>query len=440
MYGKGNDILSKETIETLGHNIDHIEQKRQSLSKPHAHCRVCGSHNLIKYLDLGFMPLSNSLAENQNDSLNSLTFPLQVLFCEDCFLSQLSVVIDPEAMFSNYCYRSSINRGYVLHCRQMAKDLKKKLHLNQASFMVDIAGNDCALLSEFKEEIGLKVLNVDPAQNLARICVDNSIDAVNEFWGFKSAIEILSEHGKADLITATNVFAHVDNVKGFLQAVKMVLKPAGCLILEFPYLVDFIEKGEYDTVYHEHLSIFSITPLVYLCESVGLRVWEVEREAIHGGSVRVTIGSPEGAMTPSVQQFMDLERENGFNNKQTYLDWAEKVRQTAWNFKNGIVGLKLNHKKIAGFAASAKGNTLLNFTSTNNSSLDFIIDQTPEKIGKFTPGTGIQIFDIDHLKADPPDYLVILSWNFREEIIKKCRDAGYAGKFIIPIPDFEIID
>jgi SAM-dependent methyltransferase len=387
------------------------------------------------------MPLSNSLAKSREEALLAKQFPLKVLFCEDCSLSQLSIIIDPEEMFSNYVYRSSINRGYVEHCRQMAKDLKAKHKLSQASFMIDIAGNDCALLKEFQKEIGLSVLNVDPARNLIKICLDDDIPAVSKFWGMDTAREIVKNEGYADLITATNVFAHCDNVKEFIEAAKYALKPNGVLVLEFPYLVDFIEKVEFDTIYFEHLSYFSITPLFKLCRDCGLNIIDVEKQDIHGGSVRVTIGRAESES--NVYRFLEAEKE--YSKKEVYLEWAKKVKESAWKFKNGVASLNQNNypkegNKIAAFAASAKGNTLMNFTSTNYSIIKYIVDETPEKVGKFSPGTGIQVVGMSKLRQDPPDYLVILSWNFAREIIDKVRKAGYKGKFIIPIPEFQIVD
>lgn len=415
------------------------------LFKEHTKCRCCGSEKLTPYLDLQTMPLSNSLANSRESALKAKQFPLKVLFCEECFLSQLSVVVDPEVMFSNYVYRSSINKGYVEHCREMAKDLKKKYGLNQASFMIDIAGNDCALLKEFQKEIGLQVLNVDPAKNLIKICLNDDVPAISKFWGMGTAKQVVENEGHVDLITATNVFAHCPDITDFLNAAKHALKPNGVLVLEFPYLVNFIEKVEFDCVYHEHLSYVSITPLVRLCEQVGMKVIDVEEQEIHGGSVRVTIGNENLIVSKNVERFLTLEKEGGFNNKQIYLDWADKVKKTAWNFKNGLAVLHQNNypkpgNKIAGFAASAKGAILLNYTSTNYSLINYIVDETPEKQGKFTPGTGIQVVGMNKLKTDPPDYLVILSWNFRSEIIEKCRKAGYRGKFIIGIPEFEIIE
>lgn len=387
------------------------------------------------------MPLSNSLTNTREEALLAKQFPLKVLFCEKCFLSQLSIVVNPELMFSNYVYRSSINKGYVDHARKMAKDLKKKYRLNQSSFMIDIAGNDCALLKEFQKEIGLSVLNVDPAKNLIKICLDDDIPAVSKFWGKDTAKQIVENEGHADLITATNVFAHCDNVREFIESAKYALKPTGVLVLEFPYLLDFIEKVEFDTIYFEHLSYFSITPLYLLCAQCGMNIMEVEKQDIHGGSVRVTIG--QGQPNQSVLDYLHSEKE--FNKPEVYFEWAKRVKESAWKFKNGIASLHQNNypkegNKIAAFAASAKGNTLLNFTSTNYSIIKYIVDETPEKLNKFSPGTGIQVVGMHKLRTDPPDYLVILSWNFKDEIIAKCRKAGYRGKFIIPIPEFEIVE
>jgi len=376
------------------------------------------------------LPLSNNLAESATDPIHNEKYPLQVMLCEDCGLSQLSVVINPEILFSHYVYRSSISQGYITHCREMAIDLKQKYNLTEKSFVIDIAGNDGALLKEFKDEIGCMVLNVDPALNLYQICEDKGVRMFCKFWGLDAATHIaLNWHQKADIITATNVFAHVDDVREFIQAVKFVLKPDGKLILEFPYLIDFIENKEFDTIYFEHLSYFSIGPLRRLCNSLGLEVESVSHQDIHGGSVRVTIGN--GKADLSVGEY--LVRELMYQDIGVYNEFAKEVKLTIAEFAYKISLLK----NVGGFAASAKGNTLLNCSGVK---LDYIIDQTPEKIGKFSPGIRTQIVDINHILYDEPDYLVILSWNFADEIISKCRAAGFTGKFIIPIPTFKIIE
>lgn len=403
--------------------------------KPHTHCRVCGSDKLTKYIDLGMLPLSNNLCQTETEEAEK--YPLQVMLCEDCGLSQLSIVVDPEILFGNYVYRSSISKSYVEHCRKMAVALKKQYNLNRSSFMIDIAGNDGCLLKEFKDEIGLGILNIDPAKNLITICQAKGIPSLSFFWSLETAKMIEREFGHADLITATNVFAHVDNVKDFMEGVKHILKPeTGVLVLEFPYLIDFIENNEFDTVYFEHNSYFSIYPLRFLCQSVGLNVLKVEKQDIHGGTVRVHIGYK--GMDKSVIDY--LQSEIPYRSIEPYNEFAKVSKKVIWDFYTQIVELKLSGKKIAAFAASAKFNTLLNCADLNNSTIDYIVDETPEKINKYSPGTHIPILPLIALAASPPDYLVIGSWNFANEIMSKCRNAGYTGKFIIPIPEFKIID
>lgn len=411
----------------------------------HTRCRVCGSTNLYQYLDLGMMPLSNNLAASRDAAIEVDRYPLKVLFCTKCGLSQLSVVVDPKIMFEHYVYRSSINKGYVDHCKQMARYLKMKYGLNQSSFMIDIAGNDCALLKEFKQVIGLDVLNIDPAKNLAQICVDDTIPAICKFWGYEAADIAEHSYRKADLITATNVFAHVDDVLQFLGACKKLLAPNGVIVLEFPYLINFIDNNEFDTIYFEHLSYFSIHPLDILCEANRLEIMHVEKIPIHGGSVRVEIqhmdidNDWQGKHTErcrdfTVSQAIRDEKEQYFHEGR-YNRFAQNVKMAISNFRLFMTMAK----NVAGFAASAKGNTLLNCAGITKE-LKYIVDETPEKRNKYSPGTGIKIVGLDVLKDYPPEYLVILSWNFKDEIIKKCRAHGYKGKFVIPIPEIQIIE
>lgn len=398
-------------------------------------CRVCGSARLSEYLDLGFMPLSNNLCTTQDEEPER--YPLKVLLCENCGLSQLSIVVDPKILFGHYVYRSSISKGYVDHCNKMALDLKAKYKLNEDSFVIDIAGNDGALLHEFKKVIGCKVLNVDPAENLVPINDAKGIRIYNTFWGYAAASHLQrTDWPKADVITATNVFAHVDDVKEFLEAVKMAIKPEGVLILEFPYLVDTINNLQFDQIYFEHLSYFSIGALRMLCDEVGLGIMHVEKQDIHGGSVRVTIG--HGDIDDSAYAYQLKEIEGNFDKIQTYYHFASQVRFTIELFAKRLSVLS-QCSSIAAFGASAKGNTLLNCAGVTCKEIGFIIDETPEKLHKFSPGTGIQICSIAMFALTAPAYVVLLAWNFRSECIQKCRAAGYTGKFILPLT-FEIVD
>ncbi len=427
-------------------------KSEKSIAKSHVNCRVCGSNNLVKYLDLGLMPLANNLEITSLRAKDKQRFPLQLMFCEDCGLSQLSVVIDPVEMFKYYTYESSVNAGYVQHCFDMARSLQAKYlkHETDYFFHIDIAGNDGTLLKQalkvhknvYEEHGKYRVLNVDPATNLTAVAEQNGIESVADFWSLKLSERIEQSHGKADLITATNVFAHVDDVKGFIEAAKHSLKPDGVLVLEFPYLVDFIEGVEFDTIYFEHLSYFSVLPLNRLCHLTGMKITNVEKQKIHGGTIRVTISNQNSIhkVEDAVFTFVINENEQGFNSIKRYNQWSESVRSVINSFSKNIVELKKQGHKIAAFAASAKGNTLLNSAGVNTDLIDYIADETPSKISKFSPGTGIQIVNKQELLKEPPDYLVILSWNFKEEIIAKVRKLGFKGKFIIPIPKFEIID
>lgn len=422
-------------------------------------CRVCSSERLTGYLDLGLMPLSNNLEPTLAQAMTAKRYPLKVMLCENCGLSQLSVVVDPHLLFDNYVYRSSISQTYKNHCFEMASEL-----VNFMSFEafdrnwipgsiqhIDIAGNDGALISEFKQaikNIPYYGLNVDPAQNLRSMNTLQDIPMYNEYWNSTTAKKIVNggllksggskstfkeQDARANIITATNVFAHVDDVTDFLFACKIALQPFGIIVLEFPYLIDFITHREFDTVYFEHLSYFSIFPLKLLVKSLGLNIMNVTKQDIHGGSVRVIIGygQPDG----TAEKFL-VDEIKDWRAIEPYYEFAYSVNSTIKDFRRNIIAL---NGKVAAFGASAKGNTLLNAADITFALIQYIVDETPEKIGKYSPGTGIPIVSMDMLKNEPPDYLVILSWNFKHEIVRKCLDAGYKGKFIIPIPKFYIV-
>jgi dTDP-4-dehydrorhamnose reductase len=401
-------------------------------------CRVCDSKDLVKYLDLGMLPLANNLASSAADAIAMERFPMQVMFCRECSLSQLSVVIDPGELFSHYTYRSSINKGYIRHCREMARAVNELLQIGPDDLVVDIAGNDGALLAEFKDELGVRVLNVDPAANLSTIAEARGISTINKFWSMEVAEEILDKFGRPKLITATNVFAHVDDIRGFLAATRHCLHEKGALMLEFPYAMDMIEERQFDTIYFEHLSYVLIGPVTRLAAMEGMQVFDVQKQDIHGGTVRVFLGiGAAHEIRPSVAEFLGREAEGGFRDLATYRQWSGEIDALIDDLGQQLRMLKGQGAKIAAFAASAKGNTLLNACRLDIGTIDYIVDDTPEKIGKYSPGSGIPIVDRDVLAEQPPDYLVILAWNFAREIIETTAD--FAGRYIIPIPGFKIV-
>jgi dTDP-4-dehydrorhamnose reductase/SAM-dependent methyltransferase len=436
-----NDTYFSTPTDTSLNLQKWINYKSENpVCKPHKNCRACGSDKMTKYLDLGIMPLANNLEFTSKLAKEKERYPLQIMFCEDCGLSQLSVVINPSKMFSYYTYRSSVNGGYVKHCNRMAQQVSNRYNLNENSFVIDIAGNDGALLNEFKKVFNPKVLNIDPATNLTAIAEQQGVTSLAKFWGIETSKEVLENHGKADLITATNVFAHVDDIVEFLTSAKFILKDKGVLLIEFPYLVDFIDNKEYDTTYFEHLSYVSVHPIYHLCNRLGLQLFDVEKQNIHGGTVRLSISHQNAyESTDSVADFMIKEGEEGYLSVDKYLQWSEDIENTIKDFSTKLLNLKLSGHTISGFGASAKGNTLLNSCKINTDIMDYIADETPEKIGKFSPTTGIPIVNKQTIIDNPTDYIVILAWNFQEEIIAKLRPI-YKGKFIIPVPNFKIID
>jgi hypothetical protein len=402
----------------------------------HVKCRICNGQRLHKYLDLGVMPLANNLANSAPAARSLPRFPLQVYFCEDCHLSQLSVVVNASQMFSYYPYRSSISRTFVEHCANMAKDVEQTGIVKPGDLAVDIAGNDGTLLNEFRRHLQICPLNVDPAGNIAAISTASGIPVLNEFWSLDVAKRLVEQNGKARIITGTNVFAHVNDMHGFLHAAAYALHDDGIILLEFPYLMDFIAQREYDTVYFEHLSYLSLTPIARLVNDCGLTIKSVTHHPIHGGSLRVIIGKMNTVTDASVAQFLAAEKASCCNSPIYYTEWAHEISRQVKGARDRLVELKRSGARIAGFAASAKGNTLLNACSISTDILDYIVDDTPEKIGRYSPGTGIPIVHRSLLEKDPPDYLVILSWNFKEEI--KASLPNYKGKFIIPVPNFTV--
>jgi 2-polyprenyl-3-methyl-5-hydroxy-6-metoxy-1,4-benzoquinol methylase len=415
--------------------------KSYTMNKLHTRCRVCSSTNLIKYLDLERMPLPNNLELTEQLAIDKERFPLEVMFCKHCGLSQLSVVIDPDELFKYYTYRSGINKGYINHCHKMAEDLQVRFGFNSETKHVDIAGNDGTLLKEFIKILHNddKICNVDPAENLREICEVNRIFTISKFWTVELAESTFKD--RVDLLTATNVFAHLDDVRGFIQACKIAMKPEAILVIENPYLIDFIENMEFDTIYFEHVSYWSLLPMIRLCSENGMKVISAEKQAIHGGSMRYIIAHENSKYIPSsaIKNLCNEEIRRGFNKDVVYLEWSEKVHSYISTFRGNLLELKRQNKTIISFAASAKGNTLLNCSNIGNDIIECIIDETPEKIGKYYPGVGIPIIGIENIMKISPDYIVILSWNFKEEIIEKIRALGYDKNFIIPIPRWEVI-
>jgi SAM-dependent methyltransferase len=353
---------------------------------------------------------------------------------------QLGYVVPPEVMFSDYIYVSGTSNTLRRHFGALAAETSHKYHLNNQSFVVDIGSNDGTLLKSFRG-IGAKTLGFEPATNIAKLARAAGVDTINKFFG-KTVAEEISRRVKADIIFATNVFAHVDDLGSFLEGVHALLKDTGVFVIEVPYLVDMLEKMLFDTIYHEHLSYFSLGPLVTLFRRFGMKIVDVTPTDTHGGSIRVHIAASKSELQPArcVEELLQQERKSRLDTLEPYQEFSARIESIKRKLVEMMTNLKADGKTIVGYGAPAKGNTLLNYCNLGKDSLDYIVDENPLKHNMYTPGTHVPILPIQAIQDDKPDYALLLAWNYAPEILEKertYRDGG--GRFIVPIPEPYII-
>lgn len=413
-------------------------------------CRICDGKKLTKVLSLGPTPLANAFLESNEARAAEVYYPLDAYLCRDCGLLQLLDVVSPEVLFKDYVYVSSTSPAFVAHFRDFAEKAFKLFSLNRESLVVDIGSNDGILLTPFKRK-GVRVLGVEPDKNIAALAKKSGIDTVTEFFSPSVAQRVARRYGYADLVTATNVFAHIDDIHAVLRGVKTLLKPEGVFVIEVPYLADFLKKNLFDTVYHEHLSYFSIAALQAFFTRTGMTIIDVEQVPTHGGSLRVFVRrrgltrmrtriDADRRGEKAVERLLRRERKQKLHEEETYRRYNLRILLNRAKLLSLLSGLKKRGKRIAGYGAPAKGNTLLNFFSVGRELLDYIVDDSPFKQGKHTPGKRIPVVSSKVLKRNPPDYLLILAWNFAEPIMKQneaFRKKG--GRFIVPVPTPRII-
>lgn len=415
-------------------------ESSKKVSKIQSKCRICGSEKLSKYLDLGRTPLANSYLKEEELIQPEFKEELAIQLCIDCGLSQLTRVVNPDLMFKNYLYVSSTTQTFRDHCSEMANTTVHTSLAQPNDLVLDIASNDGCLLNKFRE-IGMNVLGVDPAENLADQANKNGIRTLCAYWSKALAKDIVSRFGMPKIITATNVFAHVDDVHEFVEAVKICLAPNGIFVIEFPYVMDFIRKNEFDTAYHEHLSYIGIQPVSTLMNHHGLKVFNVQYfEELHGGTVRVFVSRDKDyTVDPSVERYVNKEKTFGIKSMAPYELFANRIMQNKTTLRKMISDLRKNGKTIWAYGASAKGNTLMNFFELTKVDIPVVIDDNPLKLSYFTPGSQMKIVSIDELTNSKVDYLLLLAWNFQKEIVKRCQEKLYKGDFILPVPEAMII-
>ena len=404
-------------------------------------CRACGENRLRLFLSLGPTPLANSFLKSPDQFVNEHFYPLDVYFCETCSLVQLVDVIDPEVLFRNYIYVTGTSDTIAAHNIRYADDVVDLLKLDEDDLVVEVASNDGSLLKCFKRH-GVRTLGVEPATNIAEKAVAGGIETINLFFNSTTSKQVKESYGPAKAVIGNNVLAHVDETIDFLTGCKELLDTEGLVIIEAPYLGEFIERLEYDTVYHEHLCYFSVNALIRLCDAVGLSIIRLDFVTVHGGSFRMYAGlkGKYGDHSKDVLSIAEEERRKGLTEFSRFKSFAEDVKKNRRDIRNLLESLKKEGKTIAGYGAPAKGNTLLNYCGIDNKNLPYTVDKNPMKEGLYSPGMHIPVLPVSTLIERQPDYVLILAWNFAEEIMKQQREYhNRGGRFIIPIPKPKVI-
>lgn len=402
-------------------------------------CRSCGGSRLANVISLGHTPLANALLDEFQLSSLEPRWALELVRCVDCSLVQITETVPPESIFRDYAYFSSFSDTMVAHARNIAERLAKQLELGESSQVIEVASNDGYLLQWYAKR-GVPVLGIEPAQNIAKIATDQmGIPTISEFFGCELATKMANQGHAADVIHANNVLAHVPDLNGVVRGFKTLLKPGGRVVIEAPYLGDLIDHVEFDTIYHEHLCYFSLTALVALFARHGLRIVDVERLTIHGGSLRIFASH---AVTEPISSAVCnlLEEESLWVHCQEHHErFASRVEHLRQSLTGHLKELKAAGKRIAVYGASAKGSTLMNYFGIDGKLIDYVVDRSTVKQGRYTPGTHLKIYDPQRLLDDQPDYCLLLTWNFADEIMlqqNSYREKG--GKFIIPVPEVRI--
>ncbi|HSG38122.1 MAG TPA: class I SAM-dependent methyltransferase [Thermoanaerobaculia bacterium] len=413
------------------------------MSRPGLACRFCGAPLSHVFVDLGASPLANSYLEPEALGKAEPFYPLTVYVCAECFLVQLPEEETPEAIFSDYAYFSSYSESWLRHAETYARGMIERFGFGSGHQVVEVASNDGYLLRWFKER-GIPVLGIEPAANVAGAARAAGIPTEVKFFGEATARELVERGTRADLLVGNNVLAHVPGLNDFVAGLKVLLAPAGVLTMEFPHLLRLMDEDQFDTIYHEHYSYFSFTTVRKVFAAHGLTLFDVEELPTHGGSLRIYARHEGDDSRPVGERVGDLlarEEAAGFSLLSTYQTFDERVRRVKRGLLRFLIQAREEGKAVAGYGAPAKGNTLLNYCGIRSDFVDYTVDRSPHKQGRFLPGTRIPIHGPDRLRETRPDYVLILPWNLKEEIMEQMADIrSWGGRFVVAIPEVRVLE
>ena len=407
-----------------------------------AACRFCGQTLTHTFVDLGMSPLCESYISAQQLNEMERFYPLHVYVCDNCFLVQLLEYVSPDKIFSDYAYFSSYSDSWLKHAQNYVEMAIARFKIDLKSQVVEIASNDGYLLQYFVQR-GIPVLGVEPAGNVAAVAERKGIPSLVKFFGKKTALELAAEGKQADLLLGNNVLAHVPDINDFVAGLKVLLKTAGVITMEFPHLMRLMEENQFDTIYHEHFSYLSFITVEEIFLAHGLTIFDVDEISTHGGSLRIYGRHHDDDSKPvkeRVSQLRDREIKAGLQCLRSYSSFTERVKGTKRKFLDFLIQAKRQGSSIVGYGAPGKGNTLLNYCGIRTDFVDYVVDRSPHKQGKFLPGTHIPIHDPNRIKETKPDYLVILPWNIKTEIMEQhSYIAEWGGRFVVPIPEVTVL-
>ena len=404
-------------------------------------CRFCDARLTRTVVDLGMSPLCESyISEEQRNQMEPF-YPLRVFVCDECFLVQLQEYVSDREIFQDYAYFSSYSDSWLDHARRYVDSISERLGLGPDNFVVEVASNDGYLL-QYVVERGIRCLGIEPALNVAEVARQRGVPTLTEFFGVDCAGQVASEHGRADLIAGNNVLAQVHHINDFVAGLARLLAPGGVVTIESPHLMRLIEENQFDTISHEHFSYFSFRAARRIFARHGLVLYDVEELSTHGGSLRIYARHADDETKPVTARAAELderERAAGLDTPAYYKTFELRVHETKRKLLQFLIDAKRQGKSIVGYGAPGKGNTLLNYCGIRTDFLDYTVDRSPHKQGKYLPGTHIPIFSPDRIRETKPDFVLILPWNFRDEIMQQMADIdSWGGRFVTPIPEVQI--